>query len=152
MQINQLSRADSLSLGDLLVIFATNNGDARAAAMSVLLDFLQENLAEAGAMATQYASPNATAFNVTIAPPAPGEDVHLLLTPTGAFAAGTVTLPVSVTTADGQEVLVTSTQAITALTVAGNGAVVNGVPTTLSANGFFRLRFNTINNSWYRIG
>jgi hypothetical protein len=152
MQINQLSRADSLSLGDLVVIFATNNGDARAAAMSVLLAFLQENLTTPGDDMTQYASPNASGFNVTISPATSGENVYLLLTPTAGFAAGTITLPALASAVDGQQVLVSCTQAVTTLTVAGNGATVNGAPTTLAANAFFRLRFDGINNSWYRVG
>jgi hypothetical protein len=152
MQINQLSRADTVTAGDLAVIFSTNNGDARAAAMSVILAYLQENLTESGSFMTQYASPNATAFNVTIAPATSGENVYLLLTPTGTLAAGTITLPALASAVDGQQVLVSCTQIVTTLTVAGNGATVNGAPTTLAANGFFRLRFNGVNNSWYRVG
>jgi len=149
MQINQLSRADTLTLGDLLVIFSTNNGDARAASMSALLTFFQANLTAPGAMMTQYAAPNATGFSVLIAPATTGENVYLLLTPTSGFAAGTITMPAS--PVDGQEVLVSCTQSVTALTVAGNGTTVNGAPTTLAANGFFRLRFDGVHNSWYRI-
>jgi hypothetical protein len=152
MQINQLSRADTVTAGDLAVIFSTNNGDARAAAMSVLLAYFQDNLTASGSFMTQYASPNATAFNVTISPATNGENVYLLLTPTAGFAAGTITLPALASAVDGQEVLVSCTQAVTTLTVAGNGATVNGPPTTLAANGFFRLRFNGVNNSWYRVG
>jgi hypothetical protein len=152
MQINQLSRADTVTAGDLAVIFSTNNGDARAAAMSVLLAYMQENLTASGSFMTQYASPNATAFNVLISPTTAGENVYLLLTPTAGFAAGTITLPALASAVDGQEVLVSCTQAVTTLTVAGNGATVNGAPTTLTANGFFRLRFNGVNNSWYRVG
>jgi hypothetical protein len=29
---------------------------------------------------------------------------------------------------------------------------VNGAPTTLAANAFFRLRFDGVFNAWYRIG
>jgi len=150
MQINQLDRATTLNSGDLVVIFSTSNGDARAAAMSVLLDFVQQNTTQPGNDMTQYASPNASGFNITIAPVTTGENVYLLLTPTAGFAAGTITLPALTSSVDGQQVLVSCTQAVTALTVAGNGATVNGAPTTLAANAFFRLRFDHINNSWYR--
>ena len=45
------------------------------------------------------------------------------------------------------------TQAVTTLTVSANGATaVNGAPAALTANGFFRLRFDGIFQSWYRIG
>jgi hypothetical protein len=79
--------------------------------------------------------------------------MFLLLTPTGGFAAGTITLPAQATCVDGQEVLVTTTQLVTALTVGGNGATaVNGAPTTLAANAFFRMRYDGPAKSWYRVG
>lgn len=146
--INQLCRVDEVSAGDLAVIFSTNNGDPRAAAMSVLLKYFQSQLTANGGLITQYAAPNATGFTVTIAPPTDGSSMFLLLTPTGAFAAGTITLPTNAK--DGQEVLVTCTQAVTALTV--NGGTVNGAPTALTANGFFRLRYDGVFKNWYRIG
>lgn len=116
--------------------------------MSVLLKYFQSQLTANGGLITQYAAPNATGFTVTIAPPTDGSSMFLLLTPTGAFAAGTITLPTNAK--DGQEVLVTCTQAVTALTV--NGGTVNGAPTALTANGFFRLRYDGVFKNWYRIG
>jgi hypothetical protein len=44
---------------------------------------------------------------------------------------------------------VTSTESVTALTVAGNGATVNGAPAALGIDGFFALRFNKLLSSWY---
>jgi len=89
---------------------------------------------------------------VLINPPQQGQNVFLLLTPTAGFAAGTITLPPQATLDDGQELLVTTTQSVTALTVAGNGATVNGAPTTLAANAFFNLRYDAVNKAWYRVG
>lgn len=43
-QINQLSAVDRLAAGDNLPVYDESNGDARKAAMSVLLDYVQENL------------------------------------------------------------------------------------------------------------
>lgn len=148
MQINQLSTVDTINAGDLTVIFSTNNGDTRAAAMSVLLAYLQKNLTANGGLVTQYAAPNASGFTVNIAPPTDGANVYLLMTPTGAFAAGTINLP-SIPK-DGQEILVTSTKEVTTLTVATG--TINGAPTTIAANGFFRLRYDGVFKSWYRIG
>lgn len=150
--INQLSQVDQVQASDLVPIFSNQNGDARAAAMSVLLAYLQQNLTASGGMATQYSAPNATGFSVTINPPTDGASVFLLLTPVAGYAAGTITLPELAECVDGQEVLATCTQAVTTLTVAGNGATVNGAPTTLAANAFFRLRFDGVLDSWYRIG
>lgn len=150
--INQLSRATEVSAGDLVPIFATNQGDARAASMSVISDFIQSQLASPGRFETQYSAPSATGFSVTINPTTDGGDVYLLLTPTGGFAAGTIVLPELAECADGQEVLVSCTQAITTLTVDGNGSTVNGAPVTLAANGFFRMRFDGVFSAWYRVG
>ena len=44
--INQLSAVDTVSAGDLVPIFSTNNGDARKAAMSVIQSFILDNFVE----------------------------------------------------------------------------------------------------------
>jgi hypothetical protein len=54
---------------------------------------------------------------------------------------------------DQQELTVTTTQIITALSVTGNGNTVGpGMPTTLAAGGFFKVKFNNATSTWYRIG
>lgn len=151
-QINQLSRAATVTAGDLVPIFSTNDGDARAAAMSVIAAYIQTLLTASGGFQTQYSAPNATGFSVTINPATDGGNVHLLLTPVAGYAAGTIVLPELAECIDGQEVLVNCTQAVTTLTVSGNGSTVNGAPTTLAANAFFRLKFDGVMDSWYRIG
>lgn len=148
--INQLSAADSLSDGDLLPVYSQNNGDARKASLSLLVSYLLGKITSTDDKTTQYAAPSATAFNVQIV--GTGVSIWLVLTPTGAFAAGTLTLPPVAGVKDKQEILVNCTQGITALTVAGNGATVTGAPTTLAANGFFRLRFDGVTDTWYRVG
>lgn len=150
--INQLCRVNSVSAGDLAAIFSTENGDARAASMSVLLAYFQSQMTASGTFTTQYSSPNATGFSVTITPLASGGNIFLLLTPLAGYADGEIVLPALANCVDGQEMLVSCTQAVTTLAVDGNGATVNGAPAALTANGFFRLRFDGVNDSWYRIG
>lgn len=151
--INQLSAADEVSGADQVPIYQAANGDARKASISLIAAYIQELLTPAQGEETQYYAPGATGFSVTIAPTLDGGSVYLLMTPGGAYAAGTIVLPALATCEDGQEVLVTSRQAVTALTVSGNGAVaVNGAPTALTANAFFRMRYDGITQSWYRIG
>lgn len=152
MNISQLSRADSISLSDLLIFWSSVNSDTRAGSVSLLLNLLQENLTASGDDMTQYAAPNATGFSVSISPVVDGQNVYLLLTPTGAFAAGTLVLPPVANCVDGQTFLMNTTQAVTALTLNGNGATVVGGPTTLAANAFFKLRFDGIFKNWYRVG
>ena len=46
--INELSAVSSVSTGDQIPVFSTANGDARRAALSVLLAYLQANMTDAG--------------------------------------------------------------------------------------------------------
>lgn len=148
--INKLSKVSALSSADLLALFSDSVGDDSAVTLGTLLAWLQAQLTADTGMVTQYAAPNATGFSVTVAPPVAGGSVWLLLTPVAGYAAGTVVLPAS--PVDGQEVLVNSTQAVTTLTVSGNGSTVNGAPTTLAANAFFRMRYDGVLKAFYRVG
>lgn len=147
--INQLSQIDQLQLSDLLAVYSAANSDARKASITQLFDLLQENLVAQDDKLTQYAAPSSTGFTVNVQSEG---STWLLLTPTGAFAAGTIVLPVVAGVQDRQEVLVNCTQAVTTLTVSGNGATVTGAPSTLAANAFFRLRFDLPSQVWYRVG
>ncbi len=152
MPIANLTEA-ALSLASQIPFGDTTSGNDRRAAVSALIDLIQENLTSAGGFMTQYSAPNATGFSVTIDPETDGQPVHLLLTPAATYAAGTIVMPALAECVDGQEVLVNCTQIVTTLTVSGNGATVNGAPTTLAAaNAFFRLKFDGVFDAWYRIG
>jgi hypothetical protein len=147
--INQLSQIDQVQSSDQIPLYSANNGDARKASVNQLTEYLQENLVVSDNKTTQYAAPSSTGFTVNVQ--AEGS-TWLLLTPTGAFAAGTILLPAVSTVQDRQELLVNCTQAVTTLTVSGNGATVTGAPTTLAVNAFFRLRFDQASSVWYRVG
>ena len=148
--INQLSALDSVSGGDQVPVFSTNNGDTRRVPASVLKEFCQDGITANDDKITQYSSPSATGFSVQVNNAS--SSVFLLLTPTGGFAAGTLVLPVQANCIDRQEILVFCTQSVATLTINGNGSTVLGAPTTLAANGFFRLRFDNVNKVWYRVG
>lgn len=151
--INNLTSLDALSEGDLIPIWSGNNGDTRRVSLSALVAFLMVEIGGAFGLVTQYAAPSATGFSVAVTPLVDGSSMWLMLTPAAPYAAGTVVLPPATAAQDGQEVLVTSTQAITALTIGANGATaVRGAPATLAANGFFRLRFDEIGQTWTRVG
>jgi len=152
MAIEKLSSVDTLAAGDQLALYSAANGGDRKASLTALIAFLNSSLASPGAELTQYAAPNATGFNVQIVPATGGGNVYLLLLPLATYAAGTITLPALALCADRQELLVHCSQIVSTLTVAGNGATVNGAPTALAANGFFRLRFDAVMSSWYRVG
>ena len=148
--INQLSSVDAVVSSDQVPIYSSENGDARKASMATLLAFFSGQITANDDKVTQYAAPSATGFTVTINN---GPDsIWLVLTPVAGYAAGTLTLPAVANCVDRQELLVNTTQAVTTLTVSGNGATVTGAPTTLAANAFFRLRFEAVTKTWYRVG
>ena len=148
--INQLTAVDAVQAGDLLPIFSQANGDARKTSLTTLAAFIQTLITSTDNKVTQYAAPSATGFSVSVS--GTGLSIWLVLTPLAGYAAGTVVLPPVAGVLDKQEILVNTTQAVTALTVNANGATIVGAPTTLAAGGFFRLRFDAVLDTWYRVG
>ena len=152
MAIQNLASTTALSSTDKLAIFSTLLGTDAAATLATLATWLQSQLTASSGLVTQYSAPAATGFSVQVAPASTGGSVYLLLTPAAGYAAGTITLPAQASCIDCQEVLVSCTQSIGTLTIAGNGSTVTGAPTAISANGFFRLRFDGVFKAWYRAG
>jgi hypothetical protein len=76
----------------------------------------------------------------------------MLLQPAGTLATGTITLPLNTGVPDGTTVLITTTQEITSLTIALNGAsAIFGGVTFLAAGTATAIRFYQPTNSWYQI-
>lgn len=147
--INQLSGLSQFSNGDLLPVYSQNNGDARKASVGQLLQFFQQQFSSPS-LSVQLVTPG-TGFNVAVGA-ASSDQQWLLIQPAGTLATGTVTLPLSTQTPDGTELLITTTQQITAFSLGLNGAAAAyGAPSTLAAEDFFRMRFYDATNSWYRI-
>ena len=147
--IYQLPLLSQASPGDQLAVYAPNTGDARRLPMSALLAYFQQQFA-APTVATNLYTPG-TGFNIALPTPV-AQAQWAVIQPAGTLASGTVTLPLNTLTPDGTEVLITTTQQITAFTLALNGAAAGfGAPTTLAAQDFFRMRFYQATNSWYRI-
>ena len=148
-QINQLPLLSQVSPGDQVPVYSPNNGDARRLPISQLLAYFQQTFASP-TLATNVYTPG-TGFNIAVPTPV-AQQQWMLIQPAGTLATGTVTLPLNTQTPDGTEVLITTTQQITAFTLAPNGAAnVYGASTTLAAEDFFRMRFVQATNSWYRI-
>ena len=149
--INQLSSVSSLSAGDQLPIYAASQGDTRRVSLTDLLSYFQ----------TQFASPTVsttvsvptTGFSIGVPTPV-SQQQWLILQPIATLATGTITLPLNTATPDGTEVLLSTTQEITALTIGLNGAAALygwTNPATLAAGGRVRVRFYSPLNTWYRI-
>jgi hypothetical protein len=155
MKIANLTETTSLAASDNFPVSSTANGTRRVTLTTLAAAVLATADAVNG-METQYSTP-ATGASVAVAPTVSGASSWLLVTPVVTLADLTLVLPGDgstggATAADGQEVLVNTTQELTALVVSSVGKSVIGGPTTLAQFGFFRMRYNAVNNSWYRVG
>jgi hypothetical protein len=146
--INQLPLLAQLSGGDNLLVYSPTNGDARRISVSSLIEYFQANFADPNYL-TIINAPTNSGFNLQLG--AQTQSIFLILNPSGAFAAGTITLPPVASCFDGQEILVASSQSIAALTVNGNGATLVGAPSALGIGGFFTIRFNALQGAWYTL-
>ena len=147
--INQLAGLSQVSGGDLLPIYVPNNGDARKVSVNQLLTYFQTTFASP-TLAVNLFVPG-SGFNITVPTPV-SNDQWMLLQPAGTLATGTITLPLNTGVPDGTTVLITTTQEITSLTIALNGAsAIYGTVSFLGAGTATAIRFYQPTNSWYQI-
>jgi hypothetical protein len=147
--INQLPVLSTISSGDQLPVYSPNNGDARRTSIGSLLTFFQQSFASPTLAVNLYVP--GSGFNITVPTPV-SNDQWMLLQPAGTLATGTITLPLNTGVPDGTTVLITTTQEITSLTIALNGATaVYGAVTSLAAGTATAIRFYQPTNSWYQI-
>jgi hypothetical protein len=140
---------DDISSGSFLPIAVNTN--ARKITLAAFVAFLETLLTLPGDKEQLFDAPSASPSTTTVEPTVDGGDVWLILTPTETIADGTIALPPGGDAQDGQEVVVVSTQEITALTVSATDLNVTGAPTTLAANGYFTMKFTASTDTWYRI-
>lgn len=148
--INQLNAATTITGSDLLAVYSQVNGDARKVSLTNFAAWVATQITTSDNKVTQYSAPSATGFTTIITDSS--NSIWLVLTPVAGYANGAITLPSIANCVDKQEILVNCTQAVTTFVVNGNGATVTGAPTTLAANAFFRLRFEAVTSTWYRVG
>jgi hypothetical protein len=147
--INQLPVLNTISSGDQLPVYSPNNGDARRTSIGSLLTFFQQSFASP-TLAVNLFVPG-TGFNITVPTPV-SNDQWMLLQPAGTLATGTITLPLNTGVPDGTSVLITTTQEVTSLTIALNGAsAIYGGVSSLPAGSAIAIRFYQPTNSWYQI-
>jgi hypothetical protein len=147
--INQLASLNQLSGSDQIPVYSASNGDARRASVSTLLAYIEQAWMSP-AFERVTASPTLAGF--TLALPTTASSLFVLLTPTGTMATGTIVLPAAASAADGQEIVLYSSQEVTALSFTLNGATaLNGAPTGLPADGSITLRYDVLSVAWYVI-
>lgn len=144
--INDQNQVPSVNQSDLIPVYSNTYGVTQQMSVSQLSAYILSLIGGSNGLVTQYASPNATGFSVSLESV---PNLWLVMTPLAGYAAGTIVLPSL--PVNQQQICISTTQAVTTLTVNGNGKTVNGAPTTLAANATFSLRYDGVNQSWYRI-
>jgi len=148
-QINQLNTELKINDNDLLPIYSSQNGDTRKISLNALAVWLSSKITMQDNKITQYSTPiSASALLVDDMQ----KNVWLILTPLSTLSSLTIKLPLLANTINKQELLINTTQTITSLTIDTNGASIIGAPTTLTANQYFKLRYDLIMKTWYKVG
>ncbi len=149
-RINELSAVDAVQAGDQFVVYDASNGDSRKASVTVVADYMQANLTfDSAEFTTQREAPDGFGFNVTT--PSNANTFVILIGSSAENCA--IALPVLANCSDKQEILVSTVDAITALSVnEGTGTSKIGDPTSLAIGGFFKMRFDLQTATWYRVG
>lgn len=155
-RIYDLSRTDTLSLSDLIIVYKNSQNDEMSASLTTVVDFIESQLDlddKKNSLVTQFSSPNAEAFNVVVNDTIDANNnAWMIITPDASYTDMTITLPLYTSLNDKQEVLINCSQAITTLTIGLNGAsAIKGAPTSLSANETFRLKYDKGFKTWHKV-
>lgn len=150
-RVSELVQVDDedISSGSFLPISVSDN--TSKITVADLVTFIETLLTSPGDKEQLFDAPSASPCTVTVEPTVDGGSVWMIITPTETMAVGTIELPGDGDAQDGQEVVVTTTQEITDLTVSAEDLNVTGAPTTLAANGYFTVKFTASTDTWYRI-
>lgn len=145
----RLSITDRIGPNDSVVLWSANNQDFRGVPIELLIERIQENKLDQPPIQIQHFNPNAD-FTLNIENHEVG--TYLILNPSVSIATGSIKLPERYTVTDGQVLLVACAQQVNNFSVDGNNALVIGAPNALAANGFFKMKYDKLSNTWYRVG
>ncbi|QIC70760.1 hypothetical protein [Acinetobacter indicus] len=144
----RLNITDRIGLNDSVVLWSANNQDFRGVPLNALKEAIKEQ-ANQSSLPVQHFNPNSN-FTLNIDNHEVG--TYLVLNPSTSITTGSIKLPERYEVTDGQVVLVACSQQVTNFSVDGNNALVIGAPNALAANGFFKLKYDKLSNTWYRVG
>lgn len=145
----RLNITDRIGPNDSVVLWSANNQDFRGVPIELLIEKIQENKLDQPPIQIQHFNPNAS-FALNIENHEVG--TYLILNPSVSIATGSIKLPERYTVTDGQVLLVACAQQVSNFSIDGNNAIVIGAPNALAANGFFKLKYDKLSNTWYRVG
>lgn len=146
----RLNITDKIGDSDSVVIWSANNQDYRGAPVDLLVEKVKEGIqVNQSSLLVQHFNPNAD-FTLDIENHEVG--TYLILNPSVSITTGSIKLPERYSVTDGQVLLVACAQQVNNFSVDGNNALVIGAPNALAANGFFKLKYDKLSNTWYRVG
>lgn len=147
----RLNITDKIGDSDSVVIWSANNQDYRGVPVEMLIEKIQDGIDKIDypPMLIQHFNPN-TDFALDIENHESG--TYLILNPSVSITAGSIKLPERYSVNNGQTVMVSCSQQVNNFSVDGNNALVIGAPNALAANGFFKLKYDKLSNTWYRVG
>lgn len=145
----RLNITDHIGPNDSVVLWSANNQDFRGVPLHVLKEEIKVEQGGQSSLLVQHFNPNAN-FTLNIENNEVG--TYLILNPSVSITTGSIKLPERYDVTDGQVVLVASSKVVTGFSIDGNNALVIGAPTTLAAGGFFKLKYDKLSNTWYRVG
>ncbi len=145
-RIPDLPTVTAVSAGDFIPMFTSGSINAKMT-VGQFLAFFQDNFASPE-FTIQNAAPTLSGFSINIG--SPTTNTWLIIDAVAPYAAGEIVFPPVADAFDGQQILVTSRQAVTALSLNSNGAsAMVGFPSTLGQGGFFAARFDALHDAWY---
>lgn len=147
----RLNITDKISDCDSVVIWSANNQDYRGVPVDLLIEKIQGSIKKVDypPINIQHFNPNVD-FTLDIENHEVG--TYLILNPSVSITTGSIKLPERYDVTDGQVLLVACAQQVNNFSVDGNNALVIGAPNALAANGFFKLKYDKLSNTWYRVG
>ena len=145
----RLNITDRIGPNDSVVLWSANNQDFRGVPIELLIERIQENKLDQPPIQIQHFNPNAN-FTLNIENHEVG--TYLILNPSVSITTGSIKLPERYDVIDGQVLLVACAKQVNNFSVDGNNALVIGAPNALAANGFFKLKYDKLSNTWYRVG
>lgn len=145
----RLNITDRLGPNDSVVIWSANNQDYRGVPVDVLKEVVRPELGNQSSLLVQHFNPNSN-FTLNIENHEVG--TYLVLNPSVSITTGSIKMPERYDVTDGQVLLVACAQQVNNFSIDGNNALVIGSPNALAANGFFKLKYDKLSNTWYRVG
>jgi hypothetical protein len=150
VQIYNLNTINSLNGNDSIIVYSTLNSGTSKTSLNTLLEFIAKNYASPQFQKQQQV---VTSNNFNVQVNDTSSNTWLVLNLINTFSVGSITLPYVSNCIEGQEVLVNCSYQVNSFTVNANGSIaVYGAPSALAARSFFKLRFNSNDLSWYRVG